>query len=45
LQADVAEPDPAVREVYDAYYRAFSSLYPASQRVMHDLSRLAQGNR
>jgi xylulokinase len=45
LQADVTEPDPAVREVYDAYYRAFSSLFPASQGVMHDLSRLAQGNR
>src|SRR2546430_12007493 len=43
LQADVTEPDPAVREVYDAYYRAFSSLFPASQGVMHDLSRLAQG--
>jgi hypothetical protein len=30
--------------VYDAYYQAFSSLYPASRAVMHDLSRLAQGN-
>ena len=42
LRADVDEPEPRRRRVYDAYYAVYRSLYPATAGAMHRLSELPE---
>ncbi|WP_024875148.1 FGGY-family carbohydrate kinase [Saccharomonospora piscinae] len=37
--AHVCEPDPAVRDTYDALYEQYRALYPASRDVVHVLAQ------
>jgi len=41
ISADVCEPDQRWARLYDEYYSAYRSLYPATAGTMHALSRLA----
>lgn len=38
--AEVVEPDPANREVYDRLYRVYRELYPATHEQVHALAEL-----
>jgi xylulokinase len=41
ISPDVCEPDQQRKRLYDEYYAAYRSLYPATADTMHALSRLA----
>jgi xylulokinase len=41
ISPDVCEPDQQRARLYDEYYSAYRSLYPATAGTMHALSRLA----
>ena len=40
--ADVVEPDPSVRPLYDELYELYSSLYPATRDHAHALARIQE---
>ena len=43
LGEETTSPDPKRAQVYDNYYEAYRSLYPATQKVMEHLSELSSG--
>lgn len=40
--ASTVQPDPEAMAAYEAYYRAFRDLYPATREIMHGLARLGE---
>jgi xylulokinase len=43
LREEVGEPDPEQSRIYEEYYEAYRSLYPATESAMHRLTELAVG--
>jgi xylulokinase len=43
LREEVTEPDPERTRIYEEYYGAYRSLYPATRPAMHRLAELAVG--
>jgi xylulokinase len=43
LREEVTEPDPGRSGIYEEYYGAYRSLYPATRSAMHRLAELAVG--
>jgi xylulokinase len=43
LREEVTEPDPERTRIYEEYYGAYRSLYPATRSAMHRLAELAVG--
>lgn len=41
--AETLQPDPATRETYDALYRVYLDLYPATRDLSHTLARIQAG--